>query len=114
MKVIYTVLIALSLVIFQYCTSNSNKTEKETLQEKESVELVYTSGVVKEVQRGKDGYTARIVAEDSTEYFATISIANLRDNASQFREAKVGETVMVKGDNWKIGEENHITVRELK
>lgn len=72
------------------------------------------SGEVKEITTGKDGYTAKILTGDNKTYFATISHANLGENASQYRSVKVGETITVKGEVWKMGEEDHVTVRELK
>lgn len=70
------------------------------------------TGVVEEIQQGKDGYTAKIKTEDGVIYFVTISHANLKDH-TQYRSVKVGDTIEVKGDQWDANGETHITVREL-
>ncbi len=72
------------------------------------------SGKVEQVTFGKDGYTAKLTTANKEVYFATISHANLRENASQYREVKVGDAVELTGEVWKMGEETHVTVRELK
>ncbi len=74
----------------------------------------FVTGEVQAVTPGKDGYTAKIISADSVLYFATISHANLKEKANQYRTVNVGEKITVKGDTWKMGEEIHITVRELK
>lgn len=71
------------------------------------------TGAVKEIQQGKDGYTARIQTADNRVFFATISHANLTDPA-QYKTVKTGDTITVKGDQWKMNEEEHITVRVIK
>jgi hypothetical protein len=72
------------------------------------------SGQVTQVQAGKDGYTVKLITADSVVYFATISRANLQENAHQYRTVTIGETLFLKGEIWKMGDETHITVRELK
>lgn len=71
------------------------------------------TGKVKEVVNGKDGYTAKVVSEDGKVYSATVSHANLKD-PSQYKTVKTGDQVTVKGDSWMMGEEEQITVRELR
>ncbi|MFY0255254.1 hypothetical protein ACDQ55_14995 [Chitinophaga sp. 30R24] len=71
------------------------------------------TGKVKEIENGKDGYTAKIEGEDGHTYAATISRANLKDPA-QYKTLNTGDKVTVKGDSWMMGEEERITVRELK
>lgn len=72
------------------------------------------TGKVDEVTFGKDGYTAKLTTDSKEVYFATVSHANLDKNAHQYREVKVGETIELTGEVWKMGEETHVTVRELK
>ncbi|MFC6095702.1 hypothetical protein ACFPVY_03510 [Flavobacterium qiangtangense] len=84
-------------------------TEESKEEEKESI--ISVEGEVKEINQGKDGYTAILTTEDGI-YFATISIPNLKD-PKQYRAVKIGETIKVKGDSWKMEEDNYITVREL-
>ncbi len=79
----------------------------------EAVRNDYISGKVTGVQPGKDGYTATLVTTAGQVYFATISRANLKDNAAQYRSVAVGDTLRLKGDVWQSGDETHVTVREL-
>ncbi|NBL64107.1 hypothetical protein GV828_02710 [Flavobacterium sp. NST-5] len=75
--------------------------------------IVSVTGIVAEINRGKDGYTASIFAENSQTYFATISIPNLTD-PKQFREVSIGETITVSGEAWKMEQDQYIVVRELQ
>lgn len=85
------------------------ETPESKAEEKDSITTV--EGEVKEINKGKDGYTAILTTEDGI-YFATISIPNLKD-PKQYRAVKIGETIKVSGDSWKMENDNYITVREL-
>ncbi len=61
----------------------------------------YISGKVTEIQPGKDGYTARLVTAGGQVYVATVSRANLKENAAQYRSVAVGDTLRLKGDVWQ-------------
>ena len=80
---------------------------------KEAVRNDYILGKVTGVQTGKDGYTAKLVTTTGQVYFATISRANLKENAAQYRSVAVGDTLRLKGDVWQSGDVTHVTVREL-
>ncbi|MBD3582910.1 hypothetical protein [Flavobacterium selenitireducens] len=70
-------------------------------------------GSVKEINRGKDGYTAKIETASNEIYFVTVSHSNLKDH-TQYKDAKIGDNLSVTGDFWKNGEgQNQITVRVL-
>ena len=114
MKTIKLVIILSAIFLLESCNSATNNPETTTQQENETMKNELITGKVQEVQQGKDGYTAKIITADSLVYFATISHANLRDNAAQYRSVTIGETITVAGDIWKMEEETHITVRELK
>lgn len=81
----------------------------ESEPEKTTVSI---TGTVAEINRGKDGYTASILAENNQTYFATISIPNLTD-PKQFREVGIGETITISGEAWKMEQDQYIVVREL-
>ncbi|MEO7049465.1 MAG: hypothetical protein ABI091_29445 [Ferruginibacter sp.] len=87
-------------------TISTGSESQETMKE-------FISGVVNGIQQGKDGYTAKIITASNYIYYVTISPSNLKDPA-QYRSVKEGDTMTVKGDQWKKGDENHITVRESK
>lgn len=69
-------------------------------------------GVVKSIENGKDGYTAKMVSKDKKVYFVTISIVNLLDS-NEYRRVKIGETIEVQGEYWLLGKDKRITVRKL-
>ncbi|WP_159799349.1 hypothetical protein [Flavobacterium sp. MK4S-17] len=85
----------------------------EVVSQPASIEDTVLKGRVTDIQRGKDGYTAKIKTREGIIYFATISIPNL-DSPKQFREVKVGEDIEVSGEFWQMGKEQHIKVTELK
>jgi len=87
---------------------------KDTVAEQEApkAETKTVEGTVKEINNGKDGYTAKIETKDKEAYFVTISHSNLT-NHEQYKSVKVGEILKVTGDFWKTDSESHITVREI-
>jgi hypothetical protein len=86
-------------------------TINKTLQPQAST--IQIKGKVLEINAGKDGYTAKIETPEKLVYFVTISHSNLKDH-SQYKTVKPGDELEVAGDSWKMGEENQITVREIK
>lgn len=70
-------------------------------------------GKVVEITNGKDGYTAKLETAEKEHYFATISHSNLT-NHEQYKSVKVGETLKVTGDFWKMENDNQITVRVIE
>lgn len=78
----------------------------------EKVEIISVEGKVSEINQGKDGYTAILTSAGGKVYYATISIPNLKD-PKQYRAVKIGESIKVSGDSWKMEDDNYITVREL-
>ncbi len=69
--------------------------------------FVNVTGIVTEVQNGKDGYTAKIKDPDGVYYFITVSIPNLKD-PNGFREAAVNDEITVSGEQWEMEGETHI------
>lgn len=82
--------------------------KKEPAVKTQSVE-----GKVVEINRGKDGYTAKIETDTKEIWFVTISMSNLKD-PKQYRSVPVGGRVSVSGDFWKLKDQSHLTVREMK
>ena len=87
------------------------RTQEEGKEEKN--DTIAVQGKVNEINKGKDGYTAILTAEDGKIYYATISIPNLKD-PKQYRTVAIGETIKIKGNSWKMEDDNYITVRELE
>lgn len=77
-----------------------------------SVKTATVSGKVSAIQQGKDGYTATIENAKGQIYYGTISIPNL-GNPELFKQAAIGDAIIVKGEVWKMGKEKQITVREI-
>lgn len=115
-----------AVIAFASCESkktNVDETATDTIQQEVATDTIKGNipesvtktfeGKVLETNHGKDGYTAKIQTADSKVIFVTISHSNLKD-AKQYRDAKIGEPVKVTGEYWKMGEEGHLTVRELQ
>jgi lysyl-tRNA synthetase class II len=84
-----------------------------TAVETEAPVAVTVKGKVSKIVFGKDGYTAQVKDDSGREYFATVSRSNL-DDAKQYRELKVGDVITVKGESFKLEDELHIKVEDLK
>ena len=74
---------------------------------------ITVTGKVTEIIHGKDGYTAKIQTSGGNIYSATISVPNL-DNPKQYRVAKVGDQITVKGEATQLEDDMLIRVDELK
>lgn len=78
-----------------------------------AVETKTVEGKVVEITNGKDGYTAKLETAEKEHYYVTISHSNLT-NHEQYKSVKVGETLKVTGDSWKMENQNQITVRVIE
>lgn len=101
-----------TVVVMPVVDSTDPATEiaKPTVTETKTITV---TGKVAEVNKGKDGYTAKINRTDGPSYFATISIPNLKD-AKQYRIVKIGDKITVKGEPTNIEEDVLIKVTELQ
>ena len=77
------------------------------------IETKTVEGKVVEITPGKDGYTAKLETAEKEHYYVTISHSNLT-NHEQYKSVKVGETLKVTGDFWKMEDKNQITVRVIE
>ena len=84
-----------------------------TAVDTEAPVTVKVKGKVVAITNGKDGYTAQVKDDNGNIYFATISIPNL-DDPKQYKAVKVGDVIDIEGDSWKMNDELHIKVNELK
>ena len=71
------------------------------------------SGTVEAIERGKDGYTARLKDKNNQYYQAVISRVNLA-NTTEYQELTIGDQVKVYGDTVRLGEEISIKVNKIK
>lgn len=119
-------LVVLSSVIVLSGCAKTVKIETETKDNQEivsadsiveaetpAVETKTVEGKVVEIAPGKDGYTAKLETAEKEYYFVTISHSNLT-NHEQYKSVKVGETLKVTGDFWKMEDQNQITVRLIE
>ena len=77
-----------------------------------AVNQATVTGIVTEIQNGKDGYTAKIKDPDGVYYFVTVSIPNLKDPEG-YREVKVNDEIIVSGEQWEMDGENHIKAESI-
>lgn len=71
------------------------------------------TGVVTEIQPGKDGYTAKVNTTHKEMVWVTISRSNLSD-PKQYRWVNVGDTLHVIGEEWEMNNETHLKALQLK
>lgn len=100
------------LFLFMAMISCKNSVPRENTQTSEIWEegISMITGVITDVKEEKDGQTIRLTDKKGIEYTAVISIPNLRENAGQYREFKVGETISFKGN---LNPDNRMIVREV-
>lgn len=99
-------------VVKEDTTTTVKEEVTEVPQEEEQKIEVSVTGTVQEINRGKDGYTAKIADEAGKTFNATISIPNLKD-PKQYRSVAVGDKISVKGESFASDADNYIVVREL-
>jgi RecJ-like exonuclease len=93
--------------------SETDTTAVAAASEHKDGETIEVTGLVKEINKGKDGYTAKLYSESGKLYSATISIPNMKD-PKQYRSVNVGDKISVKGEVTNLETEAIIVVRELK
>jgi hypothetical protein len=81
--------------------------------EKPELKTITVTGIVQQLNRGKDGYTAELKDANDSIFFATISHSNLND-AAQYKDSKPGDTLNVTGEPFILEGHTNIVVRELK
>ena len=107
------IIIVFAIIFFGACRTNKPISKTRKSPENSQLSNKFISGSVNEIQQGKDGYTAKITATNQQVYYVTISRSNLK-NPIQYKMVKIGDIIIVKGDLWKMENENHITVREMQ
>jgi hypothetical protein len=73
---------------------------------------ITVKGVVKDINMGKDGYTAKLETPDGQLVAVTISRSNL-NNPKQYKTVAVGDIIKVSGESWKLDGQSQITVRQI-
>lgn len=69
--------------------------------------VISVTGNILEIENGKDGYTAKIKDAEGSFYKVVLSRINLED-PSLYREATVGQQIMVTGEQWEMNGEVYI------
>lgn len=102
----------IALFLFMAMISCKNSITRQNTQAPEIWEegISMIAGVITDVKQEKDGQTIRLTNKKGTEYTAIVSIPNLRENAGQYREFKVGETISFKGN---LNPDNLMIVRQV-
>jgi len=75
-------------------------------------DIITITGKVTEINRGKDGYSAKIKTEAGKTYVGTISIPNMAD-PKDYRSVAVGEEITVTGEAFPVEEDVMIKVTKL-
>ena len=114
-----------AVIAFASCNSHKAESQTDSNIQTETVQPTtkntnevtsdgkVVEGIVKEITFGKDGYTATIETNEKVIYQTTISRVNLTD-PKQYRDLNKNEIVKLKGDVWKMENENQLTVREIE
>lgn len=111
----FLVLLLLSQIFA--CTSvDSNNgdgaTNESTAQETAAKPTKTITGVVWNIESGKDGYTATLSTSDATDYYAVISIPNV-GGPDNYSELRLGETATLSGEPLKVADQNRLIVRTI-
>ncbi len=104
-------LIIIVFIVISSCNKKTSDSGKELISQNVQ-DFKSISGIVKAIEFGKDGYSAKLETFDNQMYFVTISSVNLK-NPKQYRTSNIGDTLKVSGEFWKMGKENQITVQEF-
>jgi hypothetical protein len=93
---ILTVISALVLFLNGCSSKSQNTSQPNSSDQITKGKTLSAKGKVIEIQRGKDGYTAKIETDEKKVYSVTISSVALE---KRYREVKVGETIEVEGED---------------
>lgn len=111
-----------TIVFFISCNPNKINSEIDKVGKKEytgetedpvKLDPISVKGEVQKTNSGKNGYTAELMTKSKMFYQIIISIADM-DNSESFKTIKIGDIIKVKGDLWKMGDNNYIKVKELE
>ncbi|HYP50018.1 MAG TPA: hypothetical protein VEQ34_03695 [Pyrinomonadaceae bacterium] len=100
MKKILIVIFTVAVFALGGCNSNPQDS---------SGKIFSVKGKVTEIERGRDGYTAKIKTDDDKIYSAVISSVTL---GAQYRDVKIGDVIEVEDKAYSGG--NRLTVSALK
>lgn len=92
------------------CNANKTTQATETSNEVWAEGITTITGIISNVIQEKDGQTIMLTNNKGIEYTAVVSTANLGDNAAQYREFKVGESIGFRGN---LIENQRMVVREV-
>ena len=68
-------------------------------------------GQIIDREQGKDGYSATLRTSQNEEFHITVSMIHLR---KRYLDVAVGDNVAVRGDQYDMGREHHITVSHIE
>src|SRR5690606_18016286 len=107
-----------AIFLFSACSKpteqHSEKAKTETAAAPaDAPKMNSITGVVTEIQPGKDGYTAKVRTAKQTDVYVTVSRVNLKDPAS-YRSVNVGDTLQATGEEWEMNEQTHLRALEIR
>lgn len=79
----------------------------------EEGKTISVKGEVIEITRGKDGYMAKIMAEEGKSYVVTVSIVNLKD-PKQFKQVEKGQVIEATGETFSLGTDTGVKATSFK
>jgi RecJ-like exonuclease len=100
-------IIIVVVFVLSGCGANRQNSSNQVMKGK----IVSVKGNVTEIERGKDGYTAKIKTGDGKTYSAVVSSVNL-SGTGQYREVKIGDAIEVEGE--ATGDGSTLTVTVLR
>ena len=63
--------------------------------------LLNVTGIIENIENGKDGYSAKLVTDKKETYHLTVSVINFNAHHSDYKRVIPGELVTVNGNVWK-------------
>lgn len=87
----------------------------EEVKQPEEEQTLKISGVVTNIENGKDGYMATIKTADGQEYIATVSVVNLNKYGGTYKKKELNDSITVAGPGWTDAEgKKYLMAKELQ
>lgn len=106
-------LLVFIMSIFSCTTNEQEPNTTESTPESVATPTTTITGIVYDLQFGKDGYTATISTANADVYSALVSIVNM-GGPDNYVELQLGEMATLSGELLQLNEENRLIVQEIK
>ena len=94
------------------CCSGCLQKKNQKSYQQNGMNSITILGKPQEIENKKDGLLIKIKTKHNKIYHAGISISNL-DKNEEFKVIELGKNIALKGDFWKLGNKNRLTVRKI-